>query len=103
MDFDPWGGRRAVAWNDPLSDPSAFFKSNLPTTHKGFTGHETVDEMGIVHMNGRIYDARIARFLQADPFVQAPKNTQSMNRYSYTWNNPLNATDPSGYFLKWLG
>jgi hypothetical protein len=53
-------------------------------------------------MNGRIYDARIARFLQADPFIQAATNTQSFNRYSYVLNNPLNATDPSGFFFKKL-
>lgn len=73
-----------------------------PVTTRGFTGHEMVDDMGIIHMNGRIYDARIGRFLQADPFIQAAANTQSYNRYSYLWNNPLNATDPSGFFLKKL-
>jgi hypothetical protein len=36
-------------------------------------------------------------FLSADPLVQAPYNTQSYNRYSYTFNNPLSYTDPSGY------
>src|SRR5690606_41001709 len=53
-------------------------------------------------MNGRIYDPKLARFLQADPFIQAATHTQSYNRYSYLWNNPLNATDPSGFFLKKL-
>ncbi len=53
--------------------------------------------MGIIHMNGRIYDPRLARFLQADPFIQAATDTQSYNRYSYVRNNPLNATDPSGF------
>ena len=48
-------------------------------------------------MNGRIYDAKLGRFLQADPIIQAPYNTQSLNRYSYTLNNPLNAVDPSGF------
>jgi len=48
-------------------------------------------------MNGRIYDPHIARFVQADPFVQAPSDTQMLNRYSYVRNNPLNATDPSGF------
>ncbi|MGS2724936.1 RHS repeat-associated core domain-containing protein [Porticoccus sp. GXU_MW_L64] len=46
-----------------------------------------------------MYDPKIARFLQADPFIQDPMMTQSLNRYSYVWNNPLNATDPSGYFV----
>jgi hypothetical protein len=57
-------------------------------------------------MNGRIYDPTLGRFLQADPHIQAPKNSQSYNRYSYVLNNPLSYTDPSGYLwnpLKSLG
>ncbi|MFC3122944.1 RHS repeat-associated core domain-containing protein [Agaribacter flavus] len=53
-------------------------------------------------MNGRIYDPTLGRFLQADPHVQAPSNSQSYNRYSYVLNNPLSYTDPSGYFFKSL-
>jgi hypothetical protein len=48
-------------------------------------------------MNGRVYDPELGRFMSADPFVQAPYNSQSYNRYSYTFNNPLSYTDPSGY------
>ncbi len=48
-------------------------------------------------MNGRVYDPKLARFIQADPIVQDRSTTRSLNRYSYVWNNPLNATDPSGY------
>lgn len=51
-------------------------------------------------MNGRIYDPTLGRFLQADQHIQAPKNSQSYNRYSYVLNNPLSYTDPSGYFFK---
>ena len=50
-------------------------------------------------MNGRIYDPTIGRFMQADPFIQAPENSQSYNRYSYVMNNPLSLTDPSGYLF----
>jgi len=49
-------------------------------------------------MNGRIYDPKLGRMLQADPFIQSPTNSQSLNRYSYVLNNPLSYTDPSGYF-----
>jgi len=56
-------------------------------------------------MNGRIYDPTLGRFLQADPFIQAPGNSQSYNRYSYIMNNPLSGTDPSGFIFSklWKG
>ena len=44
-----------------------------------------------------MYDPELGRFMSADPFVQAPYNSQSYNRYSYVFNNPLSFTDPSGY------
>src|SRR5690606_31089850 len=64
---------------------------------RGYTGHEHMDEVGLIHMNGRVYDGKLARFVQADPIIQDPLRVQSLNRYSYVWNNPLNATDPSGF------
>jgi len=48
-------------------------------------------------MNGRVYDPILGRFLTPDPLVQAPTLSQSWNRYSYVWNNPLRNADPSGY------
>ena len=60
--------------------------------------HEHIDEMGIINMNGRIYDPLIGRFMSADPYIQAPDDLQSHNRYAYVMNNPLNLDDPSGYF-----
>jgi hypothetical protein len=48
-------------------------------------------------MHGRVYDPELGRFLSADPFVQAPYNSQSYNRYAYVFNNPLSFTDPTGY------
>jgi hypothetical protein len=49
-------------------------------------------------MNGRIYDPYIGRFMSADPYIQAPYELQSHNRYAYVMNNPLLYTDPSGYW-----
>ena len=56
-----------------------------------------MDEVGLIHMNGRVYDPRLGRFLEADPTVQAPDDTQSYNRYAYVRNNPLSYTDPTGF------
>ncbi|MDZ7922612.1 MAG: RHS repeat-associated core domain-containing protein [Marinagarivorans sp.] len=104
MAFDPWGARREISNNKvsakllpQTSVLATFAKTAKPITNRGFTGHEMLDEVGIIHMNGRIYDATIGRFLQADPIIQDPTAVGSLNRYSYVWNNPMNATDPSGY------
>lgn len=64
---------------------------------RGFTGHEHLDRTGFIHMNGRVYDPQLGRFLSPDPIVQAPTNSQSWNRYTYVFNNPLAFTDPSGF------
>jgi RHS repeat-associated protein len=58
-----------------------------------------LDHLGLVHMNGRIYDPHIGRFLSPDPFIQFPGIIDGYNRYSYVLNNPLKYTDPSGYSL----
>ena len=68
-------------------------------TKRGFTGHEHLEELDLIHMNGRIYDPVVGRFLSPDPHVQDPYNTQSFNRYSYTSNNPLKHKDPTGFFF----
>ncbi|WP_320820813.1 FG-GAP-like repeat-containing protein [Thalassolituus sp.] len=66
---------------------------------RGFTDHEHLDS-GLIHMNGRVYDPVIGRFLSADMYIQAPYNSQSYNRYSYVWNNPVSFIDPSGYTVE---
>ena len=93
--FDVWGKRRDPAtWVTPA--PGTF--TAAPTaTDRGYTGHEHVDELGLVHMNGRIYDPEIGKFLSADPTMQFPESTQGYNRYAYAGNNPLTFTDPSGF------
>jgi hypothetical protein len=48
-------------------------------------------------MNGRVYDPTLGRFISADPTVPDPFNSQSYDRYSYVYNNPLASTDPSGF------
>ncbi|MCS4308297.1 RHS repeat-associated protein [Rheinheimera pacifica] len=102
MSFDAFGARRdAESWAMKHEEASSgLLTSNI--TLRGFTGHEQIDEVGLVHMGGRVYDPILGRFLQADPFVQQPNNIQNFNRYSYVLNNPLNKTDPSGYFFQML-
>ncbi len=62
--FDAFGSRRQTNWQDPLSQLFSQFSW-------GYTGHEQFDGVGLIHMNGRMYDARLGRFLSADPHVQS--------------------------------
>ena len=66
-------------------------------TRRGFTDHEHLDKAEIIHMNGRVYDYNVGRFLSVDPVIQSPTNSQSMNPYSYIMNNPMAGTDATGY------
>jgi RHS repeat-associated protein len=64
---------------------------------RGFTDHEHLNEQQLIHMNGRVYDYNLGRFMSVDPLIQSPTSTQSINPYSYIMNNPLAGTDPTGY------
>lgn len=90
--YEPFGKRRNA---NGVTDAGGTLTA--ASTRRGFTGHEHDDEVGLVNMNGRVFDQAIGRFLSADPTLQAPTYMQSYNRYAYMWNSPLNGTDPSGY------
>lgn len=90
--YEPFGKRRNA---DGSSDAAGTLVSQY--SRRGFTGHEHDEDVGLINMNGRVFDPAIGRFLSADPVVQAPGVMQSYNRYTYGWNNPLGGVDPSGY------
>ena len=72
MSYAAFGERCKGDWR--VSDPLLPIIPAL--TNQGFTGHEHIDEMGLIHMNGRVYDPQIGRFLSADPYIQSPYNTE---------------------------
>ncbi|WP_373989876.1 Ig-like domain-containing protein [Duganella sp. BuS-21] len=92
LEYDAWGKRRSAVDNSSTSDAIDGVVDN-----RGFTGHEMLDLLDLVHMNGRVYDPMSAKFLSGDPLIQDPLNGQSYNRYSYVMNNPTNMTDPTGF------
>lgn len=95
MDYDAYGKRRNLWSLSELAELEFTALNKLTTT--GFTGHEMVDQVGLIHMQGRVYDPKLGRFMSADPYITELDNTQNMNRYSYVYNNPLTIVDPSGF------
>ena len=98
LGYDPYGERRKPDWTARLTKAEI---EALPGAHgervsRGFTGHEHLDRTGLIHMNGRMYDPRLGRFLSPDPIVGDPTSSQSWNLYSYVGNNPLSYVDPTG-------
>ncbi len=73
---------------------------------RGFTGHKHLYAFNLININGRngVYpewlcyfgNPVVSRMLSPDNYIQAPDFSQSFNRYSYAWNNPLLYTDPTG-------
>ncbi|QQQ73183.1 RHS repeat-associated core domain-containing protein [Chryseobacterium indologenes] len=98
--FDAWGNftHLQIGTGTIITDKNIIDHAVL-LLERGYTGHEHFGEIGIIHMNGRLYDPLLRRFLNADENIQDPSNTQSYNKYGYVMNNPLMFNDPSGEFI----
>ncbi len=104
--FDAWGNFHLQIGNSNFTVGKfeiAMLISNSEglLIDRGYTGHEHYTEVGIIHMNGRLYDPLLKRFLNADENIQDPFNTQIYNRYGYVMNNPMIYNDPNGEFV-WI-
>ena len=60
--YEPFGKRR---FPTGASDPNNTLQG--VNTKRGYTNHEHLDTLGLIHMNGRIYDPFLGRFMSADP------------------------------------
>jgi RHS repeat-associated protein len=95
--YDPFGKRRVVSGEYDADGKLVYDWNNTNHgTDRGFTGHEHLDDVGIIHMNARLYDPRLGIFVQPDPLIQDSLNLQNYNPYGYCYNNPMSCTDPTG-------
>ncbi|MFG2571651.1 polymorphic toxin-type HINT domain-containing protein [Streptomyces sp. NPDC048481] len=62
---------------------------------KGFVGGTKDTDTGLTHLGAREYDPSIGRFLSVDP-VLVLTNPQQIHGYTYSNNNPVSLSDPSG-------
>src|SRR5579875_256399 len=70
--------------------------ANSAATKWFFTSYERDAESGNDYAMAREYVNRLGRFSALDPASADGDDPQSMNRYSYAENDPINNVDPSG-------
>lgn len=89
--YDAWGNRRHPLTGVALS--SAELADANSITSYGYTGHEHIDEFGLINMNARIYDSKIGMFISVDPQAGSYPGTYP---YTYCGGDPMNRVDPTG-------
>jgi RHS repeat-associated protein len=80
--YDPWG--------EQLSGPSLEMGWLGAQQRRGDGATELV-QMGI-----RPYSPALGGFVADDPVLGSPGESQSLNRYTYAWDNPINLYDLDG-------
>jgi RHS repeat-associated protein len=95
--FSAFGTRRnPTTWSGAPTTTDLNTIASL--SRQGYTFQTALGQsMGLNHMNGRVEDAILGRFLSPDPHIPNPSSAQSYNRYSYVRNNPLTRVDPTGF------
>ena len=75
------------------------YTDGVTPTKYTFTGqYDYMGDFGLMFFNARWVDPALGRFAQADSIVPGPGNPQAWDRYSYSFNNPVRYTDPSGHW-----
>ena len=62
-----------------------------------YAGYQYDGETGLYYLNARMYDPKIARFLQEDTYAGDRNDPLSLNLYTYCANNPVTYFDPTGH------
>ncbi len=83
-DFYPFGGERIVT-------------SSGGNNYK-FTGKERDAESGLDNFGARYDSSSMGRFMSPDPLGGRLIDPQTLNKYSYVRNNPVNLVDPTGLY-----
>ncbi|MFF2040378.1 RHS repeat-associated core domain-containing protein [Kitasatospora sp. NPDC058170] len=67
---------------------------------KGFVGGLADETTGLTSLGARQYDPATGRFISPDPILD-PANPLQWNSYAYSYNDPVNTSDPSGLYGSW--
>ncbi|MBC1392252.1 hypothetical protein HB830_02485 [Listeria innocua] len=74
-----------------------FGKPNIKMDNQFGYNAESHDYNSSQYLRARYYDTKSGIFGQQDTYLGDTESPASQNRYAYTMNNPINASDPSGH------
>ncbi len=63
-----------------------------------YAGYQYDSETELYYLNARMYDPKVARFLQEDTYLGDAGDPLSLNLYTYCVNNPVIYWDPTGHY-----
>jgi RHS repeat-associated protein len=95
-DYLPFGEEINASYGN--RSQSAGYTPNEAIRQK-YTGYERDIETGLDFAQARYYCNTQGRFISADSVAGTATSPQTLNRYAYTGNNPLNNVDPSGHMF----
>ncbi len=82
----------------PFGEVAAGIQTGIVTKWQ-FTSYErdlATGDSGLDYAQARFYASRFGRFTSLDPLSGSNVNPQSLNKYAYVNNDPINSTDPTG-------
>jgi len=92
-DTGSFANKRAYALYGKIADEVEAAGATVET--KGFLGERYDEDSGLQYLNARYYDPELALFIQPDWF-EVTEFGVGTNRYSYSFNDPVNLRDPNG-------
>ncbi len=63
-----------------------------------YAGEQYDSGLSQYYLRARYYNQNTGRFNRMDPFAGNNQDPQSLHKYLYVHNNPVNGFDPTGYF-----
>jgi RHS repeat-associated protein len=90
------GAKIEAALYKPFGEQSEWvLPGNAAPETKGWIGERYDADAGLQYLNARYYDPELSLFLQPDWF-EVTKAGVGTNRFSYSFNDPVNGLDPGG-------
>jgi RHS repeat-associated protein len=90
------GVKTESALYKPFGEQSEWLlPGNTSAETKGWIGERFDADAGLQYLNARYYDPELSLFLQPD-WLEVTKEGVGTNRFSYSFNDPVNGSDPNG-------